>query len=245
MYIASATSVACDKVRNWVGEDWFLMARPFFPLVFGAGMNTFQGTHLSFKVHLMDDHALGEEETNSYFKTQNEKRRLETVEAVKKRRRDVEKYKKNKREILEAYVDKKGELRVRTVQRYVEHDRDNKTVCDMMEEDTMKEYLYDTEENVDVSAKEYIDVVTVVQCNKQGSPDENQDKEKLSNNVNPRNSNTSMDKVTKRNESHLKCQITRNTKSSLTSLLSLPLQFVHYVYHHYVFLLIFLIDLKV
>ena len=175
--LSSSASTDCAS-SNWTD----IAQKHQIPLRCSLCMNTFQGTHLSFKVHLMDDHALGEEETNSYFQTQNEKRRLETVEAVKKRRRDVEKYKKNKREILEAYVDKKGELRVRTVQRYVEHDRGNKTVCDMKEEDTMKEYLYDTEENVDVSAKEYIDVVTVVKCNTQGSPDVNQEKEKAGTN---------------------------------------------------------------
>ena len=95
------------------------------------------------------------------------KRRKSTIEFVKKRRSDNEKRRRRKREILEAYVDEKGELRVRTVKRYFEDEENNsgeeeaiktKNKCEML-----KEKMDEDEQSVDVSAKEYIDAVKVGQ----------------------------------------------------------------------------------
>ena len=142
--------------------NWGIIAQKHkIPLRCPLCINTFQGTHLSFKVHLMDDHALNEDDTNAYFETQNEKRRTETFEDVKKRRCDIEKQKRNKQEILEAYVDEKGELRVRTAKRYIGNDLDADERIDKTVDGSLNENLNNAEGHVDVSAKEYIDVVKI------------------------------------------------------------------------------------
>ena len=151
------------------------------PLRCSLCMNTFQGVYLSFKIHLMDDHGLDENDTNKYFEAQNEKRRIETLEHVKKRKYDIEKQRGDKREILEAYLDEKGELRVRTAKRYIAHafneGKETRNILNSNVEELAKD-----EENVDVSAKEYMEAVKVARNLESANSSKNHTHETISTN---------------------------------------------------------------
>ena len=93
----------------------------------------------SFKIHMMDDHGEDEENANVYFDLQNGLRRSQALQFMKEQR-EIQKIQKSalvNRE-MEAYVDIKGELRVRTIKSLVN--------------DT------DSDEELDVTAEKYFDV---------------------------------------------------------------------------------------
>ena len=154
--VLSSTSTSTSANTNWL----LIAQKHQIPLRCPLCINTFRGTHLSFKVHLMDDHSLNEDDTNAHYDTQNEKRRIETLDHVRKRKEEIERQKKNRKEILEAYVDDKGELRVRTVCRYAAENSGHKSDSEEDPGDD-KSSNKKGEDQVDVSAKEYIDVVTI------------------------------------------------------------------------------------
>merc|ERR1712062_43407 len=69
--VLSSTSTSTSANTNWL----LIAQKHQIPLRCPLCINTFRGTHLSFKVHLMDDHSLNEDGTNAHYDTQNEKRR--------------------------------------------------------------------------------------------------------------------------------------------------------------------------
>ena len=154
--VLSSSSTSTSANTNWL----LIAQKHQIPLRCPLCINTFRGTHLSFKVHMMDDHSLNEDDTNAHYDTQNEKRRIETLDHVRKRKAEMERQKNNRKEILEAYVDDKGELRVRTVCRYAAESSGNKSDSEEDPGDD-KSSKKKGEDHVDVSAKEYIDVVTI------------------------------------------------------------------------------------
>jgi len=204
--------LSTSSSKDSIITNWTVIAQKHqIPLRCPLCINTFRGTHLSFKVHLMDDHALNEDETNSYFNTQNQKRRTETLEDLKKRRREIEIQRKDKKEILEAYVDDKGELRVRTVKRYVGHEDGLETQADKNRGNFLKGNLNDNDCHLDVSAKEYIDAVKISQDNNLI----NSNKEQNLETVHPNEKQRRLIDLTKRSTIDTPKNITRKTKKQV------------------------------
>ena len=93
----------------------------------------------SFKIHMMDDHGEEEENANVYFELQNGLRKSKALEFIKEQK-EIQKIQKTalvNRE-MEAYVDSKGELRVRTIKAATDETDD---------------------EELDVTAEKYFNVV--------------------------------------------------------------------------------------
>ena len=70
----------------------------------------------SFKIHLIDDHNFPEEEVGEHFKTQNALRKSKALGVIREQKEAlmIKRSALDNRE-MEAYVDEKGDLRVRTV----------------------------------------------------------------------------------------------------------------------------------
>lgn len=149
-------AVAAHGIDLGSTNDWLSMAQaegiklqcPFCPNTFNA-----EGSR-SFKVHVMDDHGVNEGDAEHHFKECQDQRRRKTLEATrKKREREREERKRVKRDTLEAYVNDKGELRVRNVRRAGKKTSEKATPVTVTNPDDIQE--------VDVTAEEYADAIKI------------------------------------------------------------------------------------
>ena len=109
----------------------------------------------SFKIHLIDDHNVAEEEVGAHFKTQNALRKSKALGVIREQKEAlmIKRSALDNRQ-MEAYVDEKGELRVRTVKSNLAED--DGTIDSDEELDVAADKYFQVaknEEQVDVAAK--------------------------------------------------------------------------------------------